>query len=95
MTRLLPSLLVSLTRFGTVLRAQSLTITNATVTDVSSGALHRGTTIVVDGNRITRVGPVSSAGSARGRVVDAKGMYVIPGLWDMHAHAYFGWAREK
>ena len=21
-------------------------------------------------------------------------MFVIPGLWDMHTHAYFGWTRD-
>ena len=76
------------------LPAQSLTITNATVVDVSSGTLHRGTTVVIDGNRIASVGPSATATQPRGRVVDAKGMYVIPGLWDMHTHAYFGWPQE-
>ena len=76
------------------LPAQSLTITNATVVDVSNGTLHRGTTVVIDGNRIASVGPSATATQPRGRVVDAKGMYVIPGLWDMHTHAYFGWPQE-
>ena len=76
------------------LPAQSLTITNATVVDVSDGTLRRGTTIVIDGKRIASVGPSATTTRPRGRVVDAKGMYVIPGLWDMHTHAYFGWPRE-
>jgi imidazolonepropionase-like amidohydrolase len=79
---------------GSQLPAQSLTITNATVIDVSTGALHRGTTIVVRGNRIASVEPSSAPASPQGRVVNAKGMYVIPGLWDMHTHAYFGWPRD-
>jgi imidazolonepropionase-like amidohydrolase len=74
--------------------AQSLTITNATVVDVSDGTLHRGTTVVVEGSRIASVAPSSARAPARGHVVDAKGMYVIPGLWDMHTHAYFGWSRD-
>ena len=76
------------------LQAQSLTITNATVVDVSNGTLHRGTTVVINGKRIASVGPSATATQPRGRVVDAKGMYVIPGLWDMHTHAYFGWPQE-
>jgi len=75
------------------LAAQTLTITNATIVDVSTGTLRRGATIVIDANRIASVGPSASA-PTRGRVVDAKGMYVIPGLWDMHTHAYFGWPRD-
>lgn len=74
--------------------AQTLTITNATVVDVSSGQLRRGTTVVIDGNRIMSVGPSSATTRPRGRVVDATGMYVIPGLWDMHTHSYFGWSRD-
>src|SRR4029078_11423063 len=44
-------------------------------------------------DRICSVGP-ASATVARGQVVDAKGLYLIPGLWDMHTHAYFGWSRD-
>ena len=76
------------------LAAQTTTITNATVIDVSTGTLRRNTTVVIDGRRITSVGPSSQAPPPRGTVVDAKGMYVIPGLWDMHTHAYFGWPSE-
>jgi imidazolonepropionase-like amidohydrolase len=61
---------------------------------VSNGALRRDQTILVDGNRIVSVGSPKAPAAARGQVVDAKGMYVIPGLWDMHTHAYFGWSRD-
>ena len=71
--------------------AQTLTIANATVVDVTNGTLQRGMSVVVDGSRITSVAPTASRVSAKGQTVDAKGMYVIPGLWDMHTHAYFGW----
>src|SRR5215207_135591 len=94
MTRRLTSLLLFLAVASPRLAAQTLTITNATVVDVSNGTLRRNTTVVVDGKRITSVGPSSTATPSRGTVVDAKGMYVIPGLWDMHTHAYFGWSRE-
>ena len=76
------------------LDAQTLTITNATVIDVARGSLTRNATIVVDGGRIASVSTAARGRATRGTVVDAKGMYVIPGLWDMHTHAYFGWATE-
>jgi imidazolonepropionase-like amidohydrolase len=79
---------------GPRLSAQTLTLTNATVIDVSNGALHRDQTIVVDGRRIVSVAPPAATAARRGDVVDVKGMYVIPGLWDMHTHAYFGWSRD-
>ena len=68
--------------------APTLRIVNATVVDVATGELHRGATIVVQGNRIMSVGGATTA--IVGQVVDAKGSYVIPGLWDMHTHAFFG-----
>ena len=85
----LPRLVLLFALAGSRLDAQSLTITNATVIDVSTGALHPGTTIVVDSNRIASVELSSANARPKGRVVDAKGQYVIPGLWDMHTHAYF------
>jgi imidazolonepropionase-like amidohydrolase len=90
MTRFAAALLLALSTAAPRLSAQTLTITNATIVDVSSGTLRGGSTIVVDGNRIVSAGPASAATALRGEVVDAKGMYVIPGLWDMHTHAYFG-----
>lgn len=89
-TRLVAGLLFIVSLASPRLNAQTLTITNATIVDVSNGTLHRGATVVIQGNRILSVGP-SSPTPPRGQVVDAKGMYVIPGLWDMHTHAYFGW----
>jgi imidazolonepropionase-like amidohydrolase len=94
MTRFLETLLLILALASPRLSAQMLTIANATVVDVSNGTLRRDATIVIAGNRIVSVGPAAAAGRPRGRIVDAKGMYVIPGLWDMHTHAYFGWSRD-
>src|SRR5690348_13802755 len=74
--------------------AQTLTLTNATVIDVTNGTLKRGSTIVIDGNRIRAVSAAQSPPTRSGQVVDLHGMYVIPGLWDMHTHAYFGWPRD-
>ena len=43
---------------------------------------------VADG-KIAEVAPSIDASRAR-RVVDAKGLYVVPGLIDLHAHVFFG-----
>jgi imidazolonepropionase-like amidohydrolase len=86
--RILERVVLAIVFLSRTLSAQTLTITNATLVDVSNGTLHRGTTVVIDGNRITSVGPPRRA-TSKAQVVDAKGMYLIPGLWDMHAHVYF------
>ena len=85
----LASYLTSLLLFATFCAsAQTLTFTHATVVDVSNGQLHPGSTVVIQGSRITSVvvhGPTPTSG----KVVDAHGRFLIPGLWDMHTHVFF------
>lgn len=76
------------------LSAQTVTIANASLIDVSDGSLHPGTTVMIEGNRIVHVGPTSASPRPKGEVIDATGLYLIPGLWDMHVHAYFDWPRS-
>jgi len=68
--------------------AQTTTIDNVTIIDVTNGRLRSHKTIVIDGNRITRIDDASDATRAAA-TLDGTGMFVIPGLWDMHVHAYF------
>jgi len=94
MTRLVKSVLLAVLLLSPRLSAQTLTFTHATIVDVSNGTLLRDRTVVVEGNRIASVGPSSRARAPRGRVINAAGMYMIPGLWDMHTHAYFDWPSD-
>ena len=70
-------------------RAQQLTLVHANVVDVSTGKVRPDMTVVVVGKRITRVSPSARTNLQVGKVVDATGQYLIPGLWDMHTHIYF------
>jgi len=70
-------------------RAQQLTFVHANVVDVATGAIRPDQTVVVQGPRIVRVAPTGRAAPPAGRVVDATGQYLLPGLWDMHTHVYF------
>jgi len=59
------------------------------VIDVASGATHPDNTVLVAGNRITFVGPAANARVPAGaRVIDGRGKFLIPGLWDMHVHGF-------
>lgn len=60
-------------------------ITNVTVIDVAAGIRRPGMTVVADDERILSVerGGRAPAGTRR---VDGTGRFLIPGLWDMHAH---------
>ena len=60
---------------------------NATVVDVERGSLVRNQSIVTSRGRIDQVGPAATTRIPRGATrVDLAGMFVIPGLWDMHVH---------
>lgn len=68
--------------------AQIVTIDNVTIVDVTNGRLQPRQTIVIEGKRIARIAPASPATRAAA-TLDGTGMFVIPGLWDMHIHAFF------
>jgi len=64
-----------------------IAFTHATVIDGTDSIPRPDQTVVVRGNRITAVGASRSIVVPRGaRVVDARGNFLIPGLWDMHVH---------
>lgn len=75
--------------FPAITRAQTIAIRNATVIDVSNGRATRATAIMIDSNRIARVGSAPTTLGANTRIIDATGLFVIPGLWDMHVHIHF------
>ena len=87
--RLLPSVLFALILFAPHAHAQTLAITHVTLIDVSSGATIPDSTVLVDGHRIVSVTHAGAANPKAAFVVNAKGEYLIPGLWDMHTHVYF------
>lgn len=67
--------------------AQDVAITHVTVVDAAGGPSRPGMTVLVSGDRITAVGSAASVTVPRGaRVIDGRGRYLIPGLWDMHVH---------
>lgn len=64
-----------------------IALTNVTVIDVRRGEALSDQNVLVTGNRIAAVGPSQVLGVPRGAtIVDARGKYLIPGLWDMHVH---------
>jgi imidazolonepropionase-like amidohydrolase len=58
------------------------------VIDVTGGPTRTDMTVVVRGNRIASAGAADSIVTpADAAVIDGRGKYLIPGLWDMHVHA--------
>ena len=64
--------------------AQNLIITNARILDGKGGVIERGSVVVRDG-KIASVGG-GTANAAGARVIDVKGMTVMPGFIDSHRH---------
>src|SRR4051812_39078957 len=62
-------------------------IEGVTVVGVAEGACRPNQTVVIRGSVIERVGAAREVAVAGGSTrVDGRGKYLIPGLWDMHAH---------
>jgi imidazolonepropionase-like amidohydrolase len=67
--------------------APRLALTHVTVIDVTGGRAQEDMTVVVSDNLITALGLAPNITVPPGtRVIDGRGKYVIPGLWDMHVH---------
>jgi imidazolonepropionase-like amidohydrolase len=65
----------------------SLFITNANIIDGNGNEPIRNAVIVIENGRIAAVGLPSNMKIPKGaKIFDAQGKYVLPGLFDMHAH---------
>jgi hypothetical protein len=68
-----------------------LAITHARVFDPGTLAVEEDQTVLVTKGRITAVGPSAKVAVPQGaRTLDAQGRFLMPGLWDMHAHLSAG-----
>src|ERR1700754_4780836 len=86
------TLVVTLALGTTAVSAQQsavpLVFDGATVVDVTVGKLVSNQRVVIEGNRVRAMGKADAVPLPTGaQVVDAKGKYLIPGLWDMHTHS--------
>jgi imidazolonepropionase-like amidohydrolase len=65
----------------------SFAVVGATLIDGTGRPPIAGATVLVRDGRVAAAGPGRSVRIPKGtRRVDAAGKYIIPGLWDMHAH---------
>src|ERR1039458_3079559 len=66
-----------------------LVFVHATVIDATGTPAQSDVTVVIKGDRITAIGKSAEVPlPANAHTLEAKGKYLIPGLWDMHLHWY-------
>jgi imidazolonepropionase-like amidohydrolase len=67
-------------------------ITDINVVDVRTGEVRPDQVVIIEKNRITVIGPRKETRYPRNAptILNGKGAYLIPGLWDMHVHLSFG-----
>jgi imidazolonepropionase-like amidohydrolase len=66
-------------------QTRPLAITRVNVVDVTSGRIVPNITVVIEGTAIASVARDVKA-PVNAQVVDGRDGFIIPGLWDMHAH---------
>jgi imidazolonepropionase-like amidohydrolase len=88
---LFPLLLLCLSNTQQVSAASGfvLVLTHVTVIDATGAAAKPDVTVIVTGDRISQIGKGREGQAPKNaQVVDARGKFLIPGLWDMHIHWY-------
>ena len=67
--------------------AADLVIRNARLFDPRDLSVTSGTSVLISGDRIVRIGPDGEVKPpANAEVIDAQGKFLMPGLWDNHQH---------
>src|SRR5436305_8475569 len=70
-----------------------MVVTNVTVINPGTSSVEPGMTVVITENRITSVSRNSKFARKPEQaavLVDGRGKFLLPGLWDMHVHSAFG-----
>ena len=65
----------------------TLVITNASIVDIAKGKIIRNQLLAISGDTIKAVDDTKASAKYKAeKYFDAKGKYIMPGLWDMHVH---------
>ena len=70
---------------------RQIAITHVTVINPGAASVRPDSIVVINDDRITFVSHSAAVPLAKNtRVIDGRGQFLIPGLWDMHVHSAFG-----
>ncbi len=86
------AVLINLTALAQPDTADStLVFSHVNLIDMTGAPVQSDMTVTVIGQRITEVGKTGEVKiPSHAKLVDGRGKYLIPGLWDMHVHTVFG-----
>jgi imidazolonepropionase-like amidohydrolase len=71
-------------------QSKPLVLTHVTVIDTKGAPSQPDMTVIITGDRVTNLGRTGKIRVPKGaQVINATGKFLIPGLWDMHAHLSF------
>ncbi len=82
---LVTTLVVSISGCQQTLKG-TLVIKNVNVIDIKDGHVARGMDVVIRGNSIASIAKHSNQYYKAPEIIDGTDQYLLPGLWDMHAH---------
>jgi imidazolonepropionase-like amidohydrolase len=73
----------------------AIAITRVSVIDGGAPLPRTDQTVLIQGNRIARIGASGSVAVPAGaRIVDGRGKFLVPGFWDMHVHTAISGGRD-
>lgn len=93
---LLAAACLAMLAFRAAAQEPELAFAHVNVIDATGSPVQPDMTVVVQGKEILQIGKSKDIGVPKSaHVVDGRGKYLIPGLWDMHVHEIFGaWLPE-
>jgi hypothetical protein len=72
------------------LQQNILAISDVTIIDATGAPAKPNMTVIITGDRITKIAKTGEVEIPKNvQVIDGNGKFLIPGLWDMHAHTVF------
>lgn len=68
-------------------KQNSILIKSINIIDVNTGNILHNQDILIESNKIKSIGQISSPNPKVDFIIEGRGKYAIPGLWDMHTHS--------
>lgn len=72
--------------FCALAAAQTIVIKNVTVIDATGAPARKNLSVAIEGDHIQEIAKKIKHVPKTAEVIDGKGKFLIPGLWDMHIH---------